>query len=100
MSRLKPDTLFGDPIKAITNSATAKLPHVLGVDLGPQGYVIVRINKVAPPAKIDDEQRKQMSQQLARLMGSAEFESYLAGLKKDAKVEVYKQNLKKDATVQ
>ncbi len=98
VSRLKPDTLFGEPIAKIMAAPSTTLPVVVGVDLGAQGYAIYRINKVAAPAKSEEGVRKNFETQLARLSGTSDFEAYLSGLKKQSKVEIYKANLNKPAT--
>jgi peptidyl-prolyl cis-trans isomerase D len=63
------------------------LPAVLGVDLGLQGYVVVRVDKVLPPAKerADDPS---VTAQIAQAWSAAEAEAYLKTLRDRFKVEI------------
>jgi peptidyl-prolyl cis-trans isomerase D len=75
-------------LKAILRAETKALPHFVGVDLGPQGYAVVRINKVtarpAPAETVANQDRSQYSQWWT----SAEGQAYFAVLKERFKVEM------------
>jgi peptidyl-prolyl cis-trans isomerase D len=75
-------------IDAALRADPAKLPALLGVDLGDQGYAIVRVNKVMPRPEALAQQAEQSRQQFARLWGQAESQAYLASLKSQFKVEM------------
>ena len=75
-------------IDAALRADPAKLPALLGVDLGDQGYAIVRVNKVMPRPEVTAQQADQSRQQFARLWGQAESQAYLASLKAQFKVEM------------
>lgn len=75
-------------IDAALRADPAKLPAWLGVDLGDQGYAVVRVNKVVPRSQASAQQAEQSRQQFARLWGQAESQAYLASLKAQFKVEV------------
>jgi peptidyl-prolyl cis-trans isomerase D len=64
-----------------------KLPAVSGVDLGAQGYAVIRVTKVLPPEENKDLM-KQAQQQFTQLWGSAETLAYLAELKLMLKTEI------------
>jgi len=64
-----------------------KLPAVSGVDLGAQGYAVIRVIKVFPPEDNKDLM-KQAQQQFTQLWGSAETLAYLAELKALLKTEI------------
>lgn len=77
---------------AILNKAmhadTAKLPAWVGVDLGKQGYAVVRINKVLERAAPAQEQAKQERAQYAQWVADAESQAYYALLKSRYKVQI------------
>ena len=77
-------TLKGNPI-----NTSGTLPAVVGVDLGEQGYAVVRVNKILgrDPALGDP---KQAQSQYAQAWGDAEAQAYYAVLKKRFKVELNK----------
>ncbi len=77
---------FPDVMKA----DVSKLPSYVGADIGPQGYGIFRINKVAKPAVSDTARRQGEQQQLARMQAQNESSAYLEVLKKRAKVKILK----------
>ena len=67
---------------------TTKLPAWIGVDLGSQGYAVVRINKVlerTPPA---DDRAKQERTQYGQWIASAENQAYYAVLKNRYKAQI------------
>ncbi|MFX7506738.1 hypothetical protein ABTJ37_20710, partial [Acinetobacter baumannii] len=65
-----------------------KLPTTIGVDLGAQGYALYRINKVLPPANVDEARRAADAQQLAQAAGQADFNAYYEALKARSKVKI------------
>jgi peptidyl-prolyl cis-trans isomerase D len=65
----------------------SKLPQVTGVDLGDQGYAVVRVNKVLP-REAQAAQTEQSRQEFEVLWGQAQGQSYLDELKKRLKVKI------------
>ena len=75
-------------IDAALRADPAKLPAWVGVDLGAEGYAVVRVNKIVPREPQAADQARQTRQQFAQLWGQAEVQAYLAALKKELKVEI------------
>ncbi len=67
---------------------TAKLPALVGADLGVQGYDVVRVLKTVPRTPPAPEQAKQESQQFAQAVGAAESAAYYDLLKDRYKAEI------------
>ena len=74
-------------VDAVLRADPNKLPAVSGVDLGAQGYAVIRVTKVLPPEDNKDLM-KQAQQQFTQLWGSAETLAYLAELKALLKTEI------------
>ena len=75
-------------IEAALRADAAKLPAWVGVDLGAQGYAVVKVNKgVARPAPTD-EQKLQERTQLAQAVAGAEAQAYYELLKERLKVKI------------
>ncbi|WP_416548698.1 SurA N-terminal domain-containing protein [Limnohabitans sp. DCL3] len=69
----------------------SQLPALVGVDLGLQGYAVVRVNKIVPRPAESAQQVEQSRIQFARLWAMAESQAYLASLKTQFKVEILAQ---------
>jgi len=63
------------------------MPDWLGVDLGPQGYAVVRANKVVPRNEASQPSAERDRQQYAQWWTAAEAAAYYADLKERLKVE-------------
>lgn len=75
-------------IEAALRTDAAKLPAWVGVDLGAQGYAVVKVNKgVSRPAPTD-EQKLQERTQLAQAVAGAEAQAYYELLKERLKVKI------------
>jgi len=87
VSRAQPRELTGALIDAVLKAPAAKLPAFVGVDLGDQGYAVVKIAKVLSrdPAT-GDASRAQA--QYGQAWGDAEGQAYYAALKTRFKVEI------------
>ena len=74
-------------LDVVMRADTAKLPAVVGVDLGAQGYVVARLSQVLPrePAPGGDEP---LRAQYAQAWAMAEADAYVAALKKRYKAEI------------
>jgi peptidyl-prolyl cis-trans isomerase D len=82
-------------IDAALRADPARLPALVGVDLGEQGYAVVRVNKVVARPEASAQQSEQSRQQFARLWGQAESQAYLTSLKSQFKVEMLAQKPEK-----
>lgn len=82
-------------LDAALRADPAQMPVLMGVDLGAQGYAVVRVNKVLPRADVPAQQAEQSRQQFARLWGQAQSQAYLASLKAQFKVEILAQKADK-----
>jgi len=65
----------------------SKLPQMTGVDLGDEGYAVVRVNKVLP-REAQAAQTEQSRQEFEALWGQAQGQAYVDDLKKRLKVKV------------
>ena len=87
VSRGQPQGLPPQVLEAALRVDMGKPPAVAGVDLGVQGYVVLRVEQVLPPelpAGSEDAVRRQYAQAWA----AAEAEAYLGELKKRFKAEI------------
>jgi len=75
-------------VDAVMQAKTQKLPTWVGADLGAQGYVLARIDKVLPPDAKAIGDLKQVRQQYAQLWAQAETEAYYAALKDRFKAKI------------
>jgi peptidyl-prolyl cis-trans isomerase D len=88
LSRDKSQKQLPQVVDAVLKADPAKLPFVTGVDLGAQGYAVVRVTKVLPPEADNKELMAQAQQQFTQLWGTAETLAYLAHLKSVLKAEI------------
>ena len=83
-SQKQPQTV----VEAALRADPAALPAIVGVDLGEQGYALVKVNKVlpreAPPADVASQER----QQYAQWWAAAENLAYYNLLKERFKVQI------------
>jgi len=82
-----PSGLPQSVVEAVLRADASKLPHHFGVDLGLQGYAVVRLNKVDMP-ELPQEEFQRMAQSWAGASASAEAQAYLEALKRRYKAEV------------
>jgi peptidyl-prolyl cis-trans isomerase D len=88
VSRAKADGLTPKAVDAIMRADATKLPSLVGVDLGADGYAIYRIAKVSTPPQANPSQREADAQQLSQLAGQTELAAYYDALKAGAKVKI------------
>lgn len=74
-------------VDAVLSADPDKLPVLTGVDLGTQGYVVLRVNKLLPRQK-QPEEDAQWQKQYAQIWGAAEARAYEQALKRRYKVEI------------
>ncbi len=75
-------------IDAALRADPAKLPALLGVDLGADGYAIVQVNKVLPRDTPPPAQAQQEQQQYGRAWAMAETAAYYEALKDRFNVQI------------
>jgi len=75
-------------VDAVLRADPNKLPSVIGVDLGVQGFAVVRVTKILPPGAENKELMVQAQQQFTQLWGTAETQAYIAQLKTKMKAEI------------
>lgn len=87
VSRAQPRELPGVLLDAILKAPTTTLPTYVGVDLGDQGYAVVKIDKVLgrDPATADASRAQA---EYAQAWGNAESQAYYAALKRRFDVEI------------
>ncbi|PLC03474.1 peptidylprolyl isomerase [Variovorax sp. RO1] len=88
VSRIDAQSQPAPVIDAALRADGAKLPALLGVDLGAQGYAVVRVTKVVPRTPPTAEQAQQESMQIAQSVTAAEAAAYYELLKQRFKVEI------------
>ena len=85
------DQAQGQPqalVDAALRADPSAMPVLVGVDLGAQGFALVRVNKLVPREEPNAQQQAQSREQFARLLGNAEASAYLSHLKSQFKVEI------------
>ena len=87
VSRAQPRELSGPLIDAVLKAPAAKLPTFVGVDLGDQGYAVVKISKVLGRDPTTADPTRAQSQ-YGQAWGDAEGQAYYAALKTRFKVEI------------
>ena len=75
-------------LKAILKADAAALPALMGVDLGNQGYAVVRLNKTVSRPVPDEVGLKQDRGQYAQWWTGAENQAYYGVLKERVKVDI------------
>jgi peptidyl-prolyl cis-trans isomerase D len=75
-------------IDAALRADPSNLPSVNGVDLGAQGFAVVRVTKIFPPEPENKALMAQAQQQFTQLWGTAETQAYIAQLKTKLKAEI------------
>jgi peptidyl-prolyl cis-trans isomerase D len=88
MSRDQAQTVSPTVLDQVMHADTSKLPAWIGVDLGNQGYTVVRINKVVERNAPAEAQAKQERAQYAQWLANAEDQAYYELLKGRYKVQI------------
>lgn len=87
VSRAQPANLPRALLDAVLRADASKLPAAEGVDLGDEGYAVVRVMQVLP-AELPKGGEDALRGQYAQVWGAAEADAYVAALKKRYKAEV------------
>jgi peptidyl-prolyl cis-trans isomerase D len=85
------DSAQSIPVRVVDAALRAdptKLPAWVGVDLGAQGYAVVKVNRVLPGVDHADDVTRQVRTQYAQALAAAERDAYYAGLKTLFKVQI------------
>ena len=88
VSRLDAQSQPTPVIESALRADPAKLPSLVGVDLGAQGYAVVRVNKAVPRTPPAPEMAQQETQQVAMTTAAAEAAAYYELLKSRFKAEI------------
>lgn len=88
VSRDRTERLPAQLIEAALRADPAALPALQGVDLGPLGYAVVRVNKVLPRDNVDAAAARQDRGQYMQWWTAAESLAYYEILKERFKVEM------------
>jgi peptidyl-prolyl cis-trans isomerase D len=87
VSRAAPAGLPQPALDAVFRLPADAVPSYGGVDLGPQGYVVVQLAKVSPPPPEQVAKRLETAQQqLARVLAQQNTVDYVESLKQRAKI--------------
>jgi len=88
VSRLETQSQPAPLIEGALRADTGKLPVLVGVDLGAQGYAVVRVNKTVPRTPPAPEAAQQETQQFGQAVAAAENAAYFDLLKNRFKAEI------------
>ena len=88
VSRGSAATVPGPVLEAVLKADTTSLPAWVGVDLGGQGYMVVRVNKVMPRTTAVAATAEQERKQYAQWVASAENKAYYKMLSQRFKVAI------------
>jgi peptidyl-prolyl cis-trans isomerase D len=88
VSRDAAQGLAGAVVDAALKVNPAKLPGFTGADVGGQGYVVVRVNKVLPRNAVEEAKGKQEQAQYAQWVAASESSAYYESLKQRFKVQI------------
>jgi peptidyl-prolyl cis-trans isomerase D len=88
LSRDKPQDQPAKVIEAALRMAPTTLPALVGVDLGAQGYAVVRVSKILPRDAVPQANARQEQAQYSQLWSAAEGEAYYNLLKERFKTQM------------
>jgi peptidyl-prolyl cis-trans isomerase D len=95
VSRENPGGLRPDALRQVFQVDASKLPAYIASDLGPGGYAIYRVSRVADGSGVDEARTRAAEAGLTRLVAGTEYQAFVKGLRSRAKVEVNKENLQR-----
>jgi peptidyl-prolyl cis-trans isomerase D len=88
VSRIESQQQPAPVVEAALRADSAALPAFAGVDLGEQGYAVVKVNKVVPREAPVADAAKQERQQYTQALASAENMAYYGMLKERFKAQI------------
>lgn len=88
VSRTATQGLQPKEVDAVLRADTGKLPAWVGVDLGEQGYSVIKVNASEPRTAVPPEQAQAEIGQFNQMWSGAESQAYYEWLRKQYKVEI------------
>ena len=88
VSRDQPQGLAQKVLEAALRADPSALPSVTGIDLGDQGYAVLKVNRVVSRAAPDEATTKQARTQYAQVWAAAENQAYYGILKERYKARI------------
>ncbi len=88
LSRDQPQQQPSEVVAAVMRADLSSVPAWIGVDLGEQGYAVVKINKIVPREALPDERKTQDRKQYTDWWAAAEGMAYYKLLKERHKVRI------------
>ncbi len=88
ISRDQPQAAPPEVVNASLKADPSALPALMGVDLGSQGYAVVKVNRVVGRAAPDEAASKQARTQYAQVWAAAENQAYYNMLKDRYKAKI------------
>jgi len=88
LSRQDPQKQPAALVEAVLRAAPAKLPALIGVDLGAQGYAIAQVEKILPWSAPDKKQAERDLDAYQQLWNQAEEAAYYSYLKDRHKAQI------------
>ncbi len=99
LSREQPQAAAPQVLAAALKADSKTLPSFVGVDLGANGYAVVRLNKILSRTAPPEEVQKQELAQYSQWWTSAENQAYLSVLKNQFKAEILVPKPKVSSTI-
>jgi peptidyl-prolyl cis-trans isomerase D len=88
VSREQAQTVHPLVLKAALQADPQALPALVGVDLGAQGYAVVKVNRIVSRTAPDAAAAKQAREQYAQVWANAENQAYYEMLKERFKAKI------------
>lgn len=88
VSRDQPEGVAPKALDAAMRTDPTALPSVTGVDLGDQGYAVVKVNRIVSRSAPDEAAAKQARAQYAQVWAAAENQAYYGILKERFKARI------------
>lgn len=88
VSREQPQGQARAIVDAALHAPVDGLPAWVGVNLGPDGYAVLKVNRIVPREGVDEARQTMERQQYARTWSTAEALAYYEVLKQNFKVQI------------
>jgi len=88
VSREQPQGQARAIVDAALHAPVDGLPAWVGVNLGPDGYAVLKVNRIVPREGVDDARQTMERQQYERTWSTAEALAYYEVLKQNFKVQI------------
>jgi len=88
VSREQSQTIHPLVLNAVLHTDPQALPALVGVDLGAQGYAVVKVNRIVSRTAPDARAAKQAREQVAQVWANAENQAYYGVLKERFKAKI------------